>query len=205
MALKVTQIELLDRLSLHDVWFRESRNSREPRQDKLSIVDAEFSDIDMSDKNFAAAELVRCVFTNARFKNCDFSYSILIRSRFKGCTFLSCSFVKAELKSADLSSSNLSGSDFTRADLTGANLNHSNLTNCTFNWAWLVDADLRYAVLDHVEFEGTRVVKAKVGNLRRFVFGSLHRATIKDVDVSVEGDGRKLASGMDALDFLKRK
>ena len=205
MALKVTQIELLEKLSSHKVWFTESQHSMRPTQNQLSIVDAEFSDINISNENFSTAELVRCVFINAMFINCDFSYSTLIRSSFNGCNFLSCSFVKADLKSADLNSADLSGSDLTRADLTDANLNGANLTNCIFNWAWLVNTDLRSAILDHVQFDGARLVAAKIYNPRRFVLGSLHRTMIKDVDISVEGDGRKLASGIDALDFLKMK
>src|SRR6266567_6637755 len=122
MALKVTRSELLEKLSSHKAWFTESQHSVQPTQNQLSIVDAEFCDISISNENLSTAELVRCIFINATFKNWDFAYSILIRSSFKDCKFLSCSFVKADLKSADLSSADLSGSDFTRADLTNANL-----------------------------------------------------------------------------------
>src|SRR5215475_13560046 len=108
MKLKVTQTELLQRLSSHKIWFAESQHSTEVTAHQLSIVDAEISDINISNGNFSTSELVRCVFNNATFKNCDFSYSLLIRSCFKDCNFLSCSFVKADMKTTDFSYGDLS-------------------------------------------------------------------------------------------------
>lgn len=99
----------------------------------------------------------------------------------------------------------MAGSDLTRADLTNANLKGANLTDCIFNWGWLVNTDLRNAVLDDVQFEGARLVKTTIANSRRFVLGPLHRPMIEDVDISVEGEGRKLASGIDALHVVQRK
>ena len=197
--------QLRQKLSRHQIWLEMSNQHPELSAGaQLVLMDSFLSDITMSDENFSCAEIVRCRISNSHFKDCDFSYSLLIDSVFTACTFINCCFVKADLSGTDASGADFSESDFTRADLTDAIMKGANLTDCLFNWAWLVKTDLRGTILERVQFQGARMVGAKLYNQRKFAFGSLDRAVIKEIDLSPDGNGTKIG-GVESIELLRRK
>ncbi len=88
-----------------------------------------------------------------------------------------------QIISVDASGTDFSGSDLTRTDFTDAIMKDANFTDCLLNWAWLVKTDLRDVILEQVQFQGTRIVEAKLYNQRQFHIGSLKDAVIRDVDI----------------------
>lgn len=157
----INAYQLCQKLSLHKIWLD---NNKEQKSfgTQLVLMDSFILDITMSDEDFSCAEIVRCKISNAHFKNCDFSYALLIDSVFTDCTFINCRFVKTDFSGTDASDTDFSGSDFTRADLTNAIMKGANLTDSLFNWAWLVKTDLRDAILERVQLQGARIVETKL-------------------------------------------
>jgi uncharacterized protein YjbI with pentapeptide repeats len=200
----VTKDELINMLVRHANWLSDDQLNTQYERDQLSLIDSSLVDFVVQNQNFSNAEIVRCRFRNVLFKNCDFSYSILIDSSFRGCRFEKCSFFKADLRSADFYATDLAGSDFTRADLTDAVLRSANLTEAILSWAWLVNTDLRDANLEHVQFEGTRFVNTKMYNQNKYELGTTDQAVIRDIDLTPEATGSK-DSGPEALEQLKRQ
>ena len=198
----ISEAQMLHLMTQHSIWIVTSQGATHPTGSKLSLIDASFSDMAISAQNLSSAEFVRCQVANVTFIKCDFSGSILIGSIFNNCSFLECSFVKADFRSANCSGVDFTGSDLTRADLTDSTFKDVNLTNCRLNWAWLIETDLRNAILDHTEFKGARMVGTKVYNSRRFTLGTLEQTVVKDIDISPQGDGEK-RSGIEAIDFLR--
>ena len=199
----INAYQLRQKLSLHKIWL-DMYNKEPESSTQLVLMDSFISDITMSDEDFSCAEIIRCKISNAHFKDCDFSYALLVDSVFTDCTFINCRFVKTDFSGTDASGTDFSGSDFTRADLTHAIMKDANFTGCLFNWAWLVKTDLRGAILDRVQFKGTRIVETKLYNHRAFTFGSLDGSVIKDIDMSPNGTGAKI-EGDEAIEFLRRK
>jgi len=159
----VNAYQLLQKLSLHKMWLDMFNSETESSVGaQLIFVDSFISNITMSNEDFSCAEIVRCKISDAHFKGCDFSYSILIDSVFRNCTFIDCRFVKADLRGTDASGTDFSGSDFTRADLSHATMKDANFTDCLFNWAWLVKTDLRNTILDRVQFKEARIIEPYV-------------------------------------------
>jgi uncharacterized protein YjbI with pentapeptide repeats len=102
----------------------------------------------------------------------------------------------------DCAGVDFSGSDLRGVDLSRANLRGANLSDCLLSWAWLYGTDLRDAILEHTQFDGTEFIETKVYNSHRYHLGSLEGAKVKDVDPSPDASGLK-QSGVEALQFLQ--
>lgn len=70
----------------------------------------------------------------------------------------------------------------TRADFSGASLRGADLTDCILDWAWLVDTDLRDAILERTRFVGARLARTKLSNYRKYHLGSFDRAVFEGVE-----------------------
>ena len=196
--------EVTERIRRHRAWVDAGEPETGAAQaDRLVLLDASIAPIYAEGETFSSARIVRCDLSGSSFIGCDFSSALLIGSTLRNCKFISCEFRKAELTSADGMGANFSGSGMTRVDFSHADLRCANLTNCDMGWCWLIDTDLRFAVLEHVNLDGARLSGTKLYNTRRFSFGRLDRTLVKDVlvDENAEGPPR---SGLDALAFLQR-
>jgi uncharacterized protein YjbI with pentapeptide repeats len=160
----IQESQLRERLSKHKIWLKSpNKTSESSVASQLVLADSVIINITIADENLSCVEFIRCKISNAHFKNCDFSYGLLIDNVFVNCSFINCNFVKADLSGTKASGTDFSGSDFTRADLTDTLMTNANLTNCRFSWAWLVKTDLRDAILERAQLQDARIVEAKAG------------------------------------------
>jgi uncharacterized protein YjbI with pentapeptide repeats len=192
----ISNDELMDRLAMHAVWIDDA-NAPGGRQ--LTLVDTSVSGLVLRGATLAAANVVRCRFSEVTLEECDLSYSTLLESSFQSCRLTRCSFVKADMKETDFSSADLSGSDLTRADLTDASLKGADLTGCIVGWAWLSRTDLRDAVLVDAGFDGARLIGTKLHGANLPDVASLRSAHVDGLDLSARGDGSELV-GLTALE-----
>jgi uncharacterized protein YjbI with pentapeptide repeats len=170
---------------------------------QMRLVDSLISNVILRNEDLCSAEIMGCRLVNTRFENCDLSSVDFISSSFVECAFINCSFVKADMRSVEGRNIDFSGSDFTRADLTDAVLNSANFTDCIFNWAWLIQTDLRQATLERVSFVSARLLEAKLSGDRKFELGSTKGAVVDNVEMSFTDNDVKII-GNEVFEMLRR-
>jgi uncharacterized protein YjbI with pentapeptide repeats len=198
---KLDSAEMRKRIERHHHWVAMGELETDPIE-RLVLLEKSVSPIHAEDETFSSAQIVRCDLSESTFTRCDFRSALLIESTFRNCKFLSCQFRKAELSSANCIGAHFLESDMTRADLSHANMMNANLTNSDMSWCWLLDTDLRFAVLENINLEGARLVGTKVYNTRRFLLRGIERAVIENVLVDRDAEGPPL-SGSGSLEFLR--
>jgi uncharacterized protein YjbI with pentapeptide repeats len=193
--------EVARRLQRHQSWV--ARDPTAGAENRFALADAEIVGWELHLGNLCEAELVRCLIREARFTECDFTYSVLIDSAFRHSSFRSCQLRKADMRSARLEGTDFSGSDLSRCDFTESNLRGANLRGCSLNGAWLVQTDMRDTVLDGVTFVGTRFIGTKLNGASGRDVGSFEGALLDNVDLSPDANGTELL-GQEALERLRR-
>jgi uncharacterized protein YjbI with pentapeptide repeats len=153
----------------------------------LTLLDARIEGVSLIERDLSGCVLARCQLVGSQFFD----------SRFESCRMTGCNLRKAELNGSDLRGVDFTGSEMSRCDLTNADLRGANLTSCVLDWAWLIDCDLRDAVLERASFRGTRIGEAKLYNARRFALGPHDGARVDRVDLSPAGDGSVIVDGDD--------
>ena len=192
------------RIMLHQVW-NDVNLSEDKSEESAQMVltETDIKDMLICNADFSGAEIVRCNVSSVTFKECYFSYALLLESVFNNCSFDHCNFVKADLRGIKCNDCSMNNCDFTRADLTDATLAGVNLTGSKFNWSWLVNTDLRFALLEAVEFEEAKLIQTKLYNERRFVLGSIDKALVDRADISPEGNGGEMM-GKEVFELLSK-
>lgn len=206
MALTVIkEADLHRQLSQHKAWLATFNQSPDlVTGSQMKLVDSLISNVILRNEDLSSAEIMGCRLVNARFESCDFSAADLISSSLVECAFINCSFVKADMRSVEGRDIDFSGSDFTRADLTDAILNGANFTDCIFDWAWLIETDLRQATLERVSFVGARLSETKLSGDRKFELGSTEGADADEVELSLPDNSVKIM-GNEVFEMLRSR
>jgi uncharacterized protein YjbI with pentapeptide repeats len=177
--------------------FAELLASHDPKHaDKLlKLQDAELEGLCLRGVDLSCCILAGCRITNATFERCELRYALFFGSAFEECRFESCHLRKAEFNGARLVGVDFTGSEMSRVDFARADLRGADLTGCVLDWAWLIQCDMREAILENASFRGTRIGEAKLYNSHRFHIGPHDQARVDNVDMSPEGDGSIVVQG----------
>jgi len=173
----------------HVAWVESYGKLETPLGARLVIHERVIADLNVSSLDLTSCEMLSCTITDSTFERCDFSRASLIDCIFQNCRFLECVFWKGDLRGSDFRSSSFAGCDFTRADLTEANLTHVSLADCVFRYAWFIRTDLRFAILERVDFKNAHFSFAKMYNNRRYRVSAIDDVIVEDADFTEAGDG----------------
>ena len=187
------KLKLLNRLQEHKKWLTGFEGNSNPEAkslgQKLELVEAVISDIEIESQDFSSAELFGCEFINVNFVKCSFCHTKAWRSKFSNCTFDDCALVKAQLNDVIFENAIFKGCDFQKSDLSGASLLSAEFVSCDLSWAWLLGTDFRFSKFDGVALDNARIDCAKFFNIKMLRTNSLNNLVFKEVDLSMNGDG----------------
>ncbi len=169
----------------------------------VDLTGADFSEQNLSDYDFSAANLSYCNFSKAELRNTNFISANLQHASFNFCNLEGASFIAAEMahanltlahvKSAnfltaqlahtnfsyvDFTGHSLQGMDFRSAKLSGANLRNQDLNAMDFAEANLSQADLSGANLDEANLQRADLTRANLDK------ATLVGAVLKDINLS---------------------
>jgi uncharacterized protein YjbI with pentapeptide repeats len=199
---RISQNQLKDMLKWHHEWrisVIEKKNEVKNNCVKLSLSYALLKNLNFVNESFNDVEFGYCRFVNCLFKDCDFSTIQFNHNIVENCSFESCNFYKSIMTRNNCERVNFTKSNFTRTELHYTDFRFANLTNCMFDWSWLIETDFREAILEGVNFAGTRFMKTKLYNSKRYHLGSFKNAVIdNDLDFSLDGNDPHF--GIDAID-----
>jgi len=192
---------LLELLELHDKWSNDPEN---PNLAKLSLEGADFSDLDLTERYLAYAELPGANFDRARLVRADLHEAHLGGASFIGADLSFADLTKANLDYSSMRNANLQQvraikTDFFYADLCGANLRDAELGGASFVDANLERTSLRSAHLRRVYLEAVRLFCADLEGA-----SGLDSAYIQWIDVGPEGAPIRL-EGEEARAWMLRR
>jgi uncharacterized protein YjbI with pentapeptide repeats len=187
------ELKLLNRLQEHKKWLTGFEGNSNPEAtshgQKLKLLEAVISDIEIESQDFSSAELCGCEFINVNFVKCSFYDVIGWGSKFSNCTFDDCALVKAQLNDVIFENAIFKECDFQKSDLSGASLLSAEFVSCDLSWAWLLGTDFRFSKFDGVTLDNARIDRAKFFNLKMSRTNSMNNLVFKEVDLSMNGDG----------------
>ena len=156
--------------------------NEEKRMENISIVNAEFEEIDFSHcfigfSNFAFCTFRSCIFSSARlisnffdyavFENCIlkdlearynvFSGATIIKSDFSGSNLILSSFMGADSYQSTFDNTDLYYSNFSLSKLINTSFEDSNLKRCSFRSALLRSVSFKYSNPEEAFFRNTRI------------------------------------------------
>jgi uncharacterized protein YjbI with pentapeptide repeats len=187
------RLKLFNRLQEHKKWLTGFKGNFNPKTNllgqKLELVEAVISDIEIESQDFSSSDLFGCKFINVNFVNCLFCHTKAWGSKFSNCTFDDCTFVKAQLNDVIFENAVFKECNFQKTDLSGASLLSAEFVSCDLSWAWLLGTDFRYSKFDGVVLDNARIDCAKFFNLEMSRTNSINNLVFKEVDLSMNGDG----------------
>ncbi len=132
----------------------------------VDLVEADFSNGDLSGAYLNGADLQSAVFKTANLMNAHFNKADLT-----GANFSDAKLVQADMRGARMHKASLCYAQLPQADLRGADLTEANLSRASLHKAKLDGADLRRAIL--VEANLTEATATKANMSRSWLHGTL--------------------------------
>lgn len=187
----------------------------------VPLVDADFTDQDLSGVDFSEAMLRGAVFDLAILEGANFSGADLTEASFRGATLTDANFNSTQIKGADFVGSLFNSTTMTSARGSGAKFVGAAIAGADFSFSFLAKADfskaqVANATFDQVDLLGATFAGAKLADstFEDSNLTDVNFTTTKLSNVSFEGSNKKdarmkaskkEASGADVLAWLKKK